>query len=87
MAKATQSDKSVTLEAVMKGDVGPKEIEALKFEDALRLLEEVVASVEGGTLPLDQAIGSYEHGTRLVQHLRRLLAGAEEKLRMLNTAD
>ena len=87
MAKAGQTEKSVTLEALIKGEVGPKEIEALKFEDALRLLEEVVASVEGGTLPLDQAIGSYEHGTRLVQHLRRLLSGAEEKLRVLNSAE
>ena len=84
MAKAGQAEKAVTLETLMKGEVGAKDIEALKFEEALKLLEEVVASVEGGTLPLDQAIGSYEHGTQLVQHLRKLLSGAEEKLRMLN---
>jgi exodeoxyribonuclease VII small subunit len=87
MAKAGQVEKSVTLEALIRGEIGPKEVDALKFEDALRLLEEVVTSVEGGTLPLDQAIGSYEHGTRLVQHLRRLLSGAEEKLRMLNAEE
>ncbi len=84
MAKAGQAEKVVTLEALMKGAVGPKEIDGLKFEEALKLLEEVVSSVEGGSLPLDQAIGSYEHGTQLVRHLRQLLSGAEEKLRMLN---
>lgn len=83
MAKGTQTTKAVTLEALIKGDVGSAEIEGLKFEQALALLEEVVTSVESGTLPLDQAIGSYEQGAQLVQHLRRLLSGAEEKLRVL----
>jgi len=83
MAKGSDSEKVVTLEGLLKGEVGAKEVSALKFERALGLLEEVVASVESGALPLDQAIGSYEQGTLLIQHLRKLLAGAEEKLRML----
>jgi len=82
MGKVAQTG-GVTLEALIKGSVGMKEIEALSFEQALALLEEVVESVESGTLPLDQAIGSYERGTQLVQHLRALLSGAEEKLRVL----
>lgn len=83
MAKSGQGSKAVSLEALIQGEVGAAEIEALKFEQALTLLEEVVTSVESGSLPLDQAIGSYEQGTQLVQHLRRLLSGAEEKLRVL----
>ena len=83
MARSTQAEKTVTLEALLKGEVGAPEIQALKFEQALALLEEVVSSVESGALPLDQAIGSYEQGTQLVQHLRKLLSGAEEKLRVL----
>lgn len=82
MAKVGQAG-GVTLEALIKGTIGVKEIEALSFEQALALLEEVVTSVESGTLPLDQAVGSYERGTQLVQHLRKLLSGAEEKLRVL----
>lgn len=87
MAKASDGEKSVTLDGLLKGEVGVKEVATLKFERALGLLEEVVASVESGALPLDQAIGSYEQGTLLVQHLRKLLSGAEEKLRMLSPED
>lgn len=83
MVKGSDSEKVVTLDGLLKGEVGAKEVSTLKFERALGLLEEVVASVESGALPLDQAIGSYEQGTLLIQHLRKLLAGAEEKLRML----
>jgi exodeoxyribonuclease VII small subunit len=84
MAKTTKDGKEITLEDVMQGKVGPAEIGAFRFEEALTLLEGVVAAVESGNLPLDQAIGSYERGTQLVQQLRSLLSGAEEKLRMLN---
>jgi exodeoxyribonuclease VII small subunit len=84
MSKGKTDGKAVTLQDVMEGKVGPNEISQLRFEEALSLLEGVVAAVESGSLPLDQAIGSYERGTQLVQHLRGLLSGAEEKLRVLN---
>jgi exodeoxyribonuclease VII small subunit len=84
MSKGKTDGKVVTLQDVMEGKVGPGEISQLRFEEALSLLEGVVAAVESGSLPLDQAIGSYERGTQLVQHLRGLLSGAEEKLRVLN---
>ncbi len=84
MAKAAKETVAVTLEALVSGEVSEAQVDALSFEQALKLLEEVVTSVEGGTLPLDRAIGSYEHGTALIKHLRKLLSGAEEKLRVLN---
>jgi exodeoxyribonuclease VII small subunit len=84
MVKAKSDEKQITLEALMQGTIGAEEVSKLSFEQALGLLEGVVAAVESGNLPLDQAIGSYERGTQLVQHLRSLLAGAEEKLRILS---
>ena len=83
MAKAGK-EVTVTLETLLSGDVSEEQINSLSFEQALKLLEEVVTSVESGSLPLDRAIGSYEHGTSLIKHLRKLLSGAEEKLRVLN---
>lgn len=83
MAKANK-DQVVTLEALISGEVSEEQVNALTFEQALKLLEEVVTSVESGSLPLDRAIGSYEHGSLLIKHLRKLLSGAEEKLRVLN---
>lgn len=84
MSKARGESQQITLEDVMRGDIDPARVSELRFEDALKLLEGVVAAVESGNLPLDQAIGSYERGTQLIQHLRSLLSGAEEKLRMLS---
>jgi exodeoxyribonuclease VII small subunit len=75
--------KEINLENVLAGAVSHEEIGKCSFEVALKLLEEVVSSVESGNLPLDRAIGSYEKGTVLVKHLRHLLSGAEEKLREL----
>jgi exodeoxyribonuclease VII small subunit len=83
MSKARGEGKGIKLEDIMEGRVELAQISALSFEESLKLLEGVVAAVESGSLPLDQAIGSYEKGTQLVQHLRSLLAGAEEKLRLL----
>ena len=62
---------------------GEKNIGRLSFESGLKLLEELVASVESGSLPLDKAVLSYEKGVALVSHLRSLLSGAEEKLKIL----
>jgi exodeoxyribonuclease VII small subunit len=76
-------DDKISLEDIMQGRVTTEQVAKLSFEEALTLLEGVVAAVESGSLPLDQAIGSYERGTQLVQHLRALLSGAEEKLRVL----
>ena len=76
-------DDKISLEDIMQGRVTTEQVAKLSFEEALTLLEGVVAAVESGSLPLDQAIGSYERGTQLVQHLRALLSGAEEKLRIL----
>jgi exodeoxyribonuclease VII small subunit len=84
MAKGKNNDTLVTVDDVMQGRIAAEDISKLSFEQALGLLEGVVTGVESGSLPLDQAIGSYERGTELVQHLRGLLAGAEEKLRMLS---
>jgi len=87
MAKGVSATKEVSLEGVLSGDTTTEQLKALSFEQALKLLEQVVAAVENGNLPLDGAIGAYEKGGVLVQHLRTLLSGAEEKLRVLGQAE
>ncbi len=83
MTKKKSNDMTISLESIMNGEVGIEQIQELRFEEALELLESVVSSVESGNLPLDQSIGAYEKGTELVGHLRALLSKAEEKLRVL----
>jgi exodeoxyribonuclease VII small subunit len=87
MAKSVNAEKELTLEVLLSGEVKDEQLSTLSFEQALKLLEQVVTSVESGNLPLDRAIGSYEKGTGLIQHLRGLLSKAEEKLRVLNSAE
>jgi len=75
--------KSYTLKELLSEDNSKKKIVELSFENGLRLMEELVEKVESGTLPLDQSILSYEKGVQLMEHLRGLLTGAEEKLKVL----
>ena len=86
MAKTVGTSREVSLESVLAGEVTDEQLKGLSFEQSLKLLEQVVAAVENGSPPLDGAIGAYEKGSVLVQHLRKLLSGAEEKLRMLSEA-
>jgi exodeoxyribonuclease VII small subunit len=57
--------------------------EPVKFEAALGSLEEIVAAMEEGALPLDQLIERYEEGMRLVGLCRERLAEAEQKIEIL----
>jgi exodeoxyribonuclease VII small subunit len=56
---------------------------AQTFEQSLSRLEEVVARLEGGDLPLDEALERYEEGVRLVSRCRTDLERAELKVKRL----
>lgn len=54
------------------------------FEAELRKLEDTVADLEGGDLPLEEALGLYERGVALTRHLQQTLADAEQKVKVLS---
>lgn len=60
--------------------------EPLAFEEALGRLDETVAALEGGQLPLDEAIRLYEEGVRLAQRCQHMLDTAELRLQRLRRA-
>ncbi len=64
-------------------DGGEEKVKDISFEGGLKLLEDLVSRVEAGSLPLDKAILSYERGVGLIERLRSLLSGAEQKLKIL----
>jgi exodeoxyribonuclease VII small subunit len=78
--------KGIALDELLGASETKAALADLNFEGGLKLMEELVSKVESGTLPLDKAILSYEKGVQLVAHLRGLLAGAEEKLKVLQGA-
>ena len=50
------------------------------FESRLARLNEIVAKIEGETLPLDEAMKAYEEGKKLIESLQKELKEAEEKV-------
>lgn len=62
---------------------GDDELANLKFEEALARLEGIVARLEGGDLPLEEALGIFEEGVRLTRHCSRRLTEAERKVSIL----
>lgn len=73
----------VKVQDLLSAETESKVFSELSFEEGLKLLEELVAQVESGALPLQQAIQAYEKGANLVDRLRSMLSEAEEKLRFL----
>ncbi len=55
----------------------------LPFEKAFATLEEIVRRLEGGELPLEEALALYERGMALAQHCQSLLDQAELRVTRL----
>ena len=66
----------------MAGKEKGKEKE-MKFEDGLKRLEEIVAKLESGNLPLDDSLKLFEEGVKLVRFCNERLAEAQQKVELL----
>lgn len=64
-----------------------KPVAALTFEEAMTALEQVVAALEKGDVPLDQSIALYERGAALKAHCAGKLKDAEEKVELIRAAE
>ncbi len=69
---------------ILQEDFNEKQIDDLKFEDGMEILESLVREVESGELPLDASIIAYERGKKVLNKMEKLLDGAEKKLQILN---
>lgn len=59
------------------------DLAGISFEDALRELEEIVASLERGDVSLDDAIMAFERGTVLKAHCQARLEEARMKVEQI----
>lgn len=57
------------------------------YESAVARLEEIVAQLEDGKLPLDDALKLFEEGTKLTQFCNACLNDAEQKIVTLADAE
>lgn len=55
----------------------------IKFEDALKKLEKIVADLESGDLSLDDSLKKYEEGVKLAQFCSKKLESARKKVEIL----
>ncbi len=55
----------------------------MKFEEALSSLEDIVRSLEAGTLSLDESISEFERAVKLVKLCTERLDEAEAKVKIL----
>ena len=53
------------------------------FEQSLAQLEALVARLESGELPLDQALACFEQGVRLTRECQGALSAAQQKVQLL----
>ncbi len=58
--------------------------ENMKFEEALRTLEELVQKLENQTAQLDESLDLYETGIFLVKKCSKMLDDAEQKVKILS---
>ena len=60
-----------------------KSQKTLTFEAALAELEQVVADMEGGKLPLEESLAAYQRGAELLRQCRSRLDDAQQQVRIL----
>lgn len=54
-----------------------------KFEDAMQRLEDIVESLEGSDLSLDESLKTFEEGVKLIGFCSKKLEEVEQKVTML----
>jgi len=64
-----------------------KAMSQLSYEDAFQELDATVIQLEGGELPLEEALKLFERGQKLASRCNELLEKAELKLRKLMPDD
>jgi exodeoxyribonuclease VII small subunit len=66
----------------MPSDI-PASADAAPFEATLAQLEELVARLESGELPLDEALRAFEQGVRMTRECQTALTAAQQKVQQL----
>lgn len=59
----------------------------LKFEDAMKRLDEITSLLEQGNADLDSSLALYEEGVHLVRDCGRMLDEAEKRIKVLRAGE
>ena len=58
-----------------------------ELEESIKSLEALVEKLEGGELPLEQALAEFERGVKLTRRCQAALTEAEQRIEILLAAD
>lgn len=58
-------------------------MEEMKFEDALKMLEDIVEKLESGSLEMEESIQLFEQGVKLSLYCQQQLKQAEGRVQRL----
>lgn len=61
----------------------PKSIQKLRFAEAMRRLDELVAALESDEIDLEDQIDRYEEAMKLIGHCQKTLESAEQRIRKI----
>lgn len=59
----------------------------MDFEKKLKRLEEIVGTMEKGSLPLEESLKLFEEGVKLSKDCHEQLSKAEQKVKLLLSVD
>ena len=59
----------------------------LSFEDSIKQLKGIVASIEQGEIPLQDSLEQYEQGMSLIKHCRGILQQAEQRIEKISKVE
>jgi len=65
----------------------PSPPEQVPFEESVKQLAEIVDKLEGGDLPLDEAVALFENGMQIAKRSQAQLDSAERKVEELLAVD
>ena len=57
------------------------------FEESLAKLEEIVESMEGEQLPLEDLVSQYEAGSKLLRHCDAVLSTARKRIELITLSN
>ena len=60
---------------------------SITYEEAVQELEQLVARLDAGQLPLDQVLSQYQRGAALLAHCRDRLQAVENQIKVLEAGE
>ena len=63
-----------------KTNKNENDIAKMSFEETITELTSIVAAIEEGDIALQESLGQYERGMKLIKHCRGILEQAEKRI-------